>query len=439
MPKVLRRKSDGVTFGYNERKAMDPRFEVVEVQPGPGGAGGNTGVPILTEPTAPLWDGMWAGRRAFVVLGGPSLDGFDWSRLDGELVIAVNRAAEHCKPQIRFSMDGRYLDGLQSGQWPDVGPDVLQVWTNSGPHVTRLPAGVTILDLVNGNHSWSWSLKDGIGWGLNSGYGAINLAAILGANPIYVLGLDMKPGPRANFHEGYGLENKPEDEWGREIAAMKDAAQFCHGRQIRVYNLNPDSAVECFAKKAWEEVPAKPEKPVFATFCTPGYRLSAREWQRSVQRYGLETCIVEMEDAGSWRANTWMKPLAVKKARELHPGRAIVFLDADSRMVRYPEIFDGCALGDVAFYFLRDELLSGTMYWGATQKADALLESWIKTVSSLYEHHCGEQMTLQKAFEAQRKNIEFSYIPDSYCRIFDNIRQRVEPVILQFQASRDHT
>lgn len=435
MPKVLRRKKDGVTFGFDASKANDPRFEVVDTQPGPGGA---TGSRILNEPQGPIWDGMWAGRRAFVVLGGPSLDGFDWSKLDGELVIAVNRASEFCHPQIRFSMDARYLDGLQAGTWPDVGPDVVQVWTNSGPHVTRLPDGVQILELVSGNHSWSWSLKDGIGWGRNSGYGALNLAAILGANPIYVLGMDMQPGPRANFHDGYGLDNKAEDEWGREIAAMKDAATFCHGRQIRVYNLNPDSAVECFQKQTWDDVPPRPEKPVFATFCTPDYRLSAREWRQSVVRFGLEACIVEMESEGAWRANTRLKPAAVAKARAMYPGRAVVFCDADSRMVRYPEIFDGCALGDAAFYFLGQELLSGTMYWGPGPRADALLDAWAKRVDQHTDNVCGEQFALQEVFEARTSKIEFTYLPEAYCRIFDNIRQKAEPVILHLMHSRLH-
>jgi len=39
--------------------------------------------------------GIWKGRRCFIVGGGTSLKGFDFSQLRGELVIAVNRAMEY--------------------------------------------------------------------------------------------------------------------------------------------------------------------------------------------------------------------------------------------------------------------------------------------------------------------------------------------------------
>ena len=38
-----------------------------------------------------LEDDTWKGRRCFIIGGGPSLRGFDFSSLKGELVIGVNR------------------------------------------------------------------------------------------------------------------------------------------------------------------------------------------------------------------------------------------------------------------------------------------------------------------------------------------------------------
>ena len=49
---------------------------------------------------------MWKGRRCFVVGGGPSLQGFDFNVLKGELVIALN-AGFIINPTLSFIFDLR--------------------------------------------------------------------------------------------------------------------------------------------------------------------------------------------------------------------------------------------------------------------------------------------------------------------------------------------
>ncbi|KKL05019.1 hypothetical protein LCGC14_2610230, partial [marine sediment metagenome] len=57
----------------------------------------------------------------------------------------------------------------------------------------------------SGTHRLSRSMRDGIAGESNSGFGAVSLAHCLGANPIYLLGFDMKgkSGRQSWWHKGY--------------------------------------------------------------------------------------------------------------------------------------------------------------------------------------------------------------------------------------------
>lgn len=58
-------------------------------------------------------------------------------------------------------------------------------------------------DLIHIRHIQKDGLgKNGIATGGNSGYQAVNLAYLLGANPIYMLGFDMKPKHGVNHWHG---------------------------------------------------------------------------------------------------------------------------------------------------------------------------------------------------------------------------------------------
>lgn len=173
-----------------------------------------------------LKTGMWDGERCFVVGGGPSLRGFDWSRLDGERVIAVNRAYEVLPRAIVCSMDltfwrlkGKYIEMLNHCRQSPTGgvaPIVPAVHVRVGGE--KLPAAgpsqivpCCVGDVPNPHlvAAWGSSLEGGLGCGGNSGFTAVNLADVLGARTIYLLGFDMRGegegllGLQAWWHDGY--------------------------------------------------------------------------------------------------------------------------------------------------------------------------------------------------------------------------------------------
>ena len=97
-----------------------------------------------------------------------------------------------------------------------------------------------------GEIGWTKSLKEGLYHGQNSGYGALNLAMVLGADPIYLLGYDCSKGPAGekNYHNGYPSGSNP-DALNIFRRAFEAGAALLNGRP-RIVNLNPDSALRCF-------------------------------------------------------------------------------------------------------------------------------------------------------------------------------------------------
>ncbi len=197
-------------------------------------------------------DGAWRGRRCFLVGGGPSLRGFDFSRLRGERVIAINRAFEVCPgADILLAMDGRLYGWIVSGR---LGENArakfaefrgLKLWLASS-EIGSWP-DVTVIS-NRGQDGLTDSIAAGLYHGSNSGYAALNLAVALGANPIYLLGYDGRgngSGGQAWFHDGYP-EQQGEGVYANFAGRFSLLAPLIRARGVRVVNLNPDSSVRCF-------------------------------------------------------------------------------------------------------------------------------------------------------------------------------------------------
>lgn len=199
--------------------------------------------------TEVLADGAWAGHRCFIIGGGPSLRGFDFSQLKGEKIIVINRAFEVCPfADIMFSMDNRFYNWLIRGQLPGslekfMAFKGLKIWlevsNNSYHHSIYYVVGLP-------TDGFPHSLKAGIYHGNHSGYGALQLALVLGADPIYLLDYDMKhQGKVTHFHSGYP-SRQDEHTLQSFKAGLDRMAAFIRRARRNVINLNPDSALRCF-------------------------------------------------------------------------------------------------------------------------------------------------------------------------------------------------
>lgn len=207
-------------------------------------------------------DGAWKNKECFIVGGGPSLRGFDWSKLKGRRTIGINRAFEMFEPTIIFSMDTRYLQWIMSDKY---GADARRKFELSKAYKcwlltykAILPDNIFIIrvhkNYETGYKAFTSSMKQGLGHGHNSGYGALNLACCLRANPIYLLGFDMKhQGSITHWHKGHPRP-QPDFVIKNFISYFQHSAWKIKHMGIRVINLCPGSALNCFPKLRIEEV-----------------------------------------------------------------------------------------------------------------------------------------------------------------------------------------
>jgi len=206
-----------------------------------------------------IGDGAWAGQRCFLIGGGPSLRGFKFDRLKGEKIIAINRAFEFCMhATILFSMDSRFYDWVIRDHIPASMArrrfyqfQGYKVFLDTGNYPFE---NVYYLKWSGRREGFTKSMTAGLCSGINSGYAALNLAYCLRANPIYLLGFDMQYDHLgSHFHTGYPTRDhehrlKVFADYFNQIAPVLKEQGF------KVYNLSPNSALECFEKKTADEV-----------------------------------------------------------------------------------------------------------------------------------------------------------------------------------------
>lgn len=182
-------------------------------------------------------------RRVWIVGGGPSLKGFDFSVLRSSYVLAVNDAC--------FAL--RWAAGVVS---------IDRTWISQRARELVFFAGRKFLGTREGleHPAASWLMKSEPGlseqWGVmhavgTSGYAALNIAYLIGARFVGLLGFDYAQ-PGKHWFPNYA--------WPSGSAALFDPHGFdstlpqFHRRGVRVLNFSPDSAVTAFERRPLEDV-----------------------------------------------------------------------------------------------------------------------------------------------------------------------------------------
>jgi hypothetical protein len=175
--------------------------------------------------------------------------------------------------------------------------------------------------------------------------------------------------------------------------------------------------------------------PLFVSFYTLGtaYEREAVDLAESLEAFGLDYRIEGVPNLGDWCHNCARKASFVRDQLQKNPCRAVVWTDADSRVMQPPILFDSLDC-DVAFH-LKDghELLSGTIYFGPTEAARELASLWADACRE--QPGVWDQQRLQFVIDANPGRWKIEHIPSTYCEIFDSMASG-NPVILHLQASR---
>lgn len=402
--------------------------------------------------------GSWAGRRCFVVGGGPSLKGFDFSLLKGELVIAVNRAFEHVpNAAVMLAQDARlwgwyecptlneYLGDEAKAKFDSF--KGFKTWVNC--QVFPYPEDVHVIDVI-GDADPDWNPNEysqGIPMTTNTGAAALMLATVLGASTIYLLGFDMegKDGKTANFHGGYKDSNGAHVY--EDFLTDFDHYAVKFKSKAKIINLNRKSKLKLFEFGDIEDVKSI-TRPVFTNFFTPEYEGEAQRLETSCHRFGIETDFVPLPEKreGSWLRTIYWRPEFLLAQLQKH-GRDVVWVDADAEVMQYPALFDNFK-GHVGIYHnpkafwneKTDEYLGGTIYLKHDPVTFAFLKFWIQ-LNDEYPNEPLSQMVLKRALEKFPKRkvgakFDLVELPATYCQIYDLMAGAGEPVIHHYQASR---
>ena len=202
----------------------------------------------------PEWmpEKIWKGQEAFIIGGGPSLRDFDWSLLRGKNTIGCNNAfrlgPDICKiclfvdRKFIFSDRKRKREGFykELSKFPNwVVTNDRQLQTCKEPWLKWMPRK------TKGLH------YDALGYNKNCGASAINLALLLGATTIYLLGIDMHLDGEGNPNWHTHLIDKPDSSVYKRMLTLFNCISDDLPKKFpgcKVFNVNKNSDLNVFPK-----------------------------------------------------------------------------------------------------------------------------------------------------------------------------------------------
>jgi len=186
-------------------------------------------------------DKIWDDEVVYIIGGGPSLKDFDWKRLAGKKVIAINRAF-----QVLPEADVLYWTDARFYRWYKEGIDRFNGLKVTCRVISDNPGNIIVL---KANSAPSIDMRpDFISSGNNSGFGAINLAVKLGAKRIYLLGYDMVSREKeTHWHSGYDVSHNHSiyTKMTAQIGMLPDELKKLN---VEVLNANPNSNMTVFRR-----------------------------------------------------------------------------------------------------------------------------------------------------------------------------------------------
>jgi hypothetical protein len=202
---------------------------------------------------------IFDGQPVVIVAGGASLIGFDFTRLAGLNVIAVNRA-------------GEFIPGATVLWWTDAKfwhHNSIKILGHPAPYKATCTINYSGVDLPHDIHRYRFTGHKGfdpdpgcLRSGNNSTYAAIHLAAHLGARRIILLGVDMRLGPNgeSHFHGGHGLVLRAETLTELMLPWFDHLKAPLAERGIEVLNASADSALHTWPRCTIDQGLAEYEK-----------------------------------------------------------------------------------------------------------------------------------------------------------------------------------
>lgn len=196
---------------------------------------------------------IFEGQAVALVAGGPSLRGFDWGRLRGYPVVAINRALEVLPfASLLWWTDARF--------WRHHREAILQhraIWKATCQvhyhESDALPAHI-VQYRFTGHQGFDPDPRC-LRTGNNSSFAALHLLGHLGTRRVVAFGLDMKHGPKGetHYHSGHGIMHQEETLTRLMLPYFASLAAPLAALGMEVINASPESALTTWPRCSIEE------------------------------------------------------------------------------------------------------------------------------------------------------------------------------------------
>ncbi len=420
----------------------------------------------------------------FVVGGGPSLNGFDFTELNGFDTIAVNKAVEFI-PNPTYFITTDYSYFIKAS----LPLDKIKQKTKSTYFVANLSHPYMIYkngQVVDKRRNFVYEdlykytgviesyEKIGFGdsienfsHGDNSGHCGIQLALLLGYKKIYLLGFDLSDIGQTHFHQSY--RQVDQDSFKKKVGGYAETllqSLVKYKGTQEIINLSSQSVLinsplliktQSFQDVLKEQGIEKRKKLIegglddlmvvgYYTVNTP-YEEEAQNLLNSLNKLGLNHDISGVKTLGNWQANTRFKAGFMLDMLIKHPNHRLLYVDCDAVVHQSPDLFRNYSC-DIAvrwqdFRWRKNECLSGTIYMENNDRTKRICELWRDiNVKEGNKSTRMEQWNLDTVINQMKdEDPQFTYknLPPEYTMIFDSMRgmyPNIVPVIEHFQASR---
>lgn len=203
----------------------------------------------------PDWFPNWAGETAIVVASGPSAAEQPLALAKGKARFIVVNTSWKLAP---------WADILYAGDFPwwrayDGCPEFqglkITIDRRASDRQEHPDWNVVHLRCEKNTDELLLNPKGLIGWGMNSGFGAVNIAAQLDVKNIILVGYDMSLHAGSHWHGVHlpRMGNPRESQLPRWRRAMERAAPILEAKGISVYNTSQLSALRKFRKTTFAE------------------------------------------------------------------------------------------------------------------------------------------------------------------------------------------
>lgn len=202
---------------------------------------------------------LWPDETVVCLASGPSLTREDVDYVRGRAkVIAINatyKIAPWC--DVLYAADAKFWRWIYSGKqslYVD-GPAFLRDFAGLKYCLTAGAADLSksVIVLRRGVESGLSVNPAVLNTGHNSGYQAINLAFLMGARRILLLGYDMQKGPKGEEHHHADHPNKSRSPYDKFRKAFPTLVQPLRDAGVEVINCTRRTALTCFPSMTIQE------------------------------------------------------------------------------------------------------------------------------------------------------------------------------------------